>query len=152
MRLFILLHILTMFTAVALGYGATAWLWLSARSRDLVAIRGMMSAFNRYEKVIPATFTLGIALGLVAVFTNGFNPLEPWLVIAYLLAAGLVVTGSQVLNPWLHRVSDAVAGLHGDRLETLPAPFTDRRSVSLLVLDSAMLVAIIADMVLKPFS
>ena len=152
MRFLVFLHVLTMFTGVALGYGAMAWLWLSARSRDLVAMRGMLSAFQKYEKLIPATFTLGIALGVLAIFVNGYDPLTPWLVIAYLLAAGLVLSGSLVLGPWLKRVGEAVAGMAGDRADVLPAPFSDRRSVTLLLLDLGMLIGIIADMVLKPFS
>lgn len=152
MRFFVFLHVLTMFTGVALGYGAMAWLWLSARSRDLVAMRGMLSGVQRYEKLIPMTFTLGIALGAIAIFVHGYNPLAPWLVIAYLLAAGLILSGSLVLSPWLKRVGEAVAGMAGDRAEVLPAPFSDRRSVMLILLDLAFLIAIIADMVLKPFS
>jgi Predicted integral membrane protein (DUF2269) len=152
MRVFIFLHILTMFTGVALGYGAMAWLWLSARSRDLVAMRGMLSGFQRYEKLIPITFTLGIILGLIAVFTNGYDPLRPWLIIAYVLAAGLVITGSRVITPWIKTVREAVEGTEGDRADGLPTPFRDQRSITLLSLDLGMLIAIIADMVLKPFS
>lgn len=152
MRFFVFLHVLTMFTGVALGYGALAWLWLSARSRDLVAMRGVLSGVQRYEKLIPMTFTLGIALGILAIFVHRFNPLAPWLVIAYVLAAGLVLSGSLILSPWIKRVGESVADMAGDRAEALPPPFSDRRSVSLLLLDLALLIAIIADMVLKPFS
>ena len=152
MRVFVLLHVLTMFTGVALGYGAMAWLWLGARSRDLVAMRGMLSGFQRYQKVVPITFTGGIVLGLLAVFLNGYDPLQPLLVIAYVLAGGLVLTGSLVLSPWVKRVTEAVSSMDGNVAATLPAPFTDRRSVGLLVLDLAMLIAIITDMVIKPFS
>ncbi len=152
MRYLVFLHVLTMFTAVALGYGAMAWLWLSARSRDLVAMRGMLSAFRRYERLIPITFTLGIGLGVAAIFVHRYDPLTPWLVIAYLLATGLVVSGSLIISPWLKRVGAAVDGMAGDHADVLPAPFSDRRSIALLALDVGMLIAIIADMVLKPFS
>jgi Predicted integral membrane protein (DUF2269) len=152
MRIFILLHILTMFTGVALGYGAMAWLWLSARSRDLVAIRGVLSVTKRYEPVIPATFTVGILLGITAVFTNGFDPLRPWLVIAYVLAAGLTVSGSRVLGPWIKRVGEAAVSASGDVMDPPLAPFSDRTSVTLILLDLAMLVGIVTDMVIKPFS
>ena len=152
MRFFVFLHVLAMFTGVALGYGLMAWLWLSARSKDLRAIRGMLPVFKTYEKLIPITFTLGIALGVTAIFVHGYDPLAPWLVIAYLLAAGLILSGSLILNPWLKRVEEAVAGMPGDRADVLPAPFRDRRTVMLLLLDLALLIAIIADMILKPFS
>jgi len=152
MRIFVLLHVLTMFTGVALGYGAMAWLWLASRSGDLAAMRGVLSVFGRYERIVPATFSLGIVLGLVAVFTSGFDPLQPWLVIAYLLATGLVLSGSLSISPWVKRVAAVAATTPGEHLDAPLAPFRDRRSVSLLLLDLAMLLAIITDMIIKPFS
>jgi len=152
MRTFVVLHVLTMFTGVALGYGLMAWLWLSARSRDLVAIRGVTSAVSHYPQIIGATFALGIVLGVVAIFTNGFDPLAPWLLIAYALALGLVLSGALVLGPWVKRVGEATAAMDGDSAATLPAPFSERRSRVLMSLDLLMLIAIIVDMVVKPFS
>lgn len=152
MRVFVFLHVFTMFAGVALGYGLMAWLWLAARSRDLVAIRGMTSVVGRYPQLIGGGFTLGVVLGGVAIFTNGFDPLAPWLVIAYVLAVGLVLSGSLMIGPWVKRLGEVVATTEGDTADPLPAPFTDGRSRVLLSLDLLMLVAIIFDMIVKPFS
>lgn len=152
MRVFVFLHVFTMFSGVALGYGLMAWLWLSARSRDLVAIRGITSVVGRYPQIIGPIFTLGIVLGVIAIFVNGLNPLAPWLLIAYVLAAALTLSGALVIGPWVKRVGEAAAAMEGNTADPLPAPFTDGRSRMLLSLDLVMLVAIIFDMIVKPFS
>lgn len=152
MRVIVFLHVLTMFSAVAFGYGAMAWLWLSVRTRDLVAVRGLLSVTKHYDKIISLAFIVGIVLGVVAIFVEGFDPLAPWLVIAYVLVAGLILSANLVLSPWLTRVDAAVSGMSGERLEPMPTPFTDRRSIALLLVDVTMLVLVIFDMVVKPFS
>lgn len=150
MRTFVFLHVLTMFSAVAMGYGSMLLIRVAARTGDPATLRGVVAATRRLEPAIGPTFMLGIVLGLVAIFTNGFNPLAPWLLIAYALAALATVSSILVLARWIKRMSVATDGAVD--MGAADAILGDRRSSALLVLDGLVVVAIIADMILKPFS
>jgi hypothetical protein len=151
MPIFIFLHILTMFTAVAMAYGP-AMMILAARG-DVPTLRGVMTANNRLSRLVGPAFGLGIAFGFVAVFVNDFDPLRPWLVIAYGLVVVYLVVTFAFTNPWLKSVTAAVEASPDEapssELRTLlDAP----RNRLLLALDALLIVALIADMVLKPLS
>ena len=145
----VFLHVLAMFAAVALSYGTIALLWVAARARDVDALRSVSTTIGRLRAVIPLAYVVGIVLGIVSVFTVGFDPLQGWLVAAYILTAIAIVSANVVTGPWLARVSAELA--RSPATEVVPAAFADRRAVALLVADGLVIVAIIADMVLKPF-
>lgn len=92
---------------------------------------------------------VGIALGLLSVVAVGFDPLQGWLVAAYVLTAIAIVSANVVTGPWLARVSSELAAMPATA--AVPPAFRDRRAVTLLVADALVIVVIIADMVLKPF-
>jgi hypothetical protein len=150
MRVFVFLHILTMFTAVAMGYGSILFVRVAARTRQVDTLRGVLAAANRIGPFIGPAFGIGILLGIVAIFANRFNPLAPWLVIAYVLAATAILSSVVVLQPWLNRMNAAVEG--ATDTSAANAILADSRTQLLLGLDTLVMVAIIADMVLKPFS
>jgi len=149
MRSMVLLHVLAMFAAVALSYGTIALLWVAARARDVESLRGVSTSIGRLRKVIPIAYMVGIALGLLSVVAVGFDPLEGWLVAAYLLTAIAIMSANVVTGPWLSLVASELAAT--PPTAAVPAAFRDRRAVALLVADALVIVAIIADMVLKPF-
>jgi len=149
MRLSVLLHVLGMFAAVALSYGTIALLWVAARARDVDGLRGVSTTIGRLRNVIPITYMVGIAFGLLSVVVVGFDPFQGWLVAAYILTAIAIVSANVVTGPWLSRVSSELATTPATA--AVPAAFRDRRAVTLLVADALVIVAIIADMVLKPF-
>lgn len=151
MRVFVFLHVLTMFAAVAMGYGSLLLVRIAARSDDVAALRGVVAAVQQLNPVIGRTFAVGVLLGIVAIFTNGFNPLAPWLLIAYVLVAAGIVSANVVIDPLLKRLSDATRAPQDD-LERARATLSDSRTRVLLALDTLIVVAIIADMILKPFS
>lgn len=153
MRIFVFLHVFTMFSAVAIGYGSVFLVAVAARRRDVPALRGVLATTKRIERIIGPLFLLGIVLGIVAVFANNFNPLAPWLVIAYVLAALATISGIVVLGPWLAALGVAAADSSDDAPSPqLEAVIRNRRWQMLVVLDVLIVVALIADMVLKPFS
>lgn len=94
MRVFIFLHILTMFIAVALAYGCHLLTLVAVRSHDVSTVRAVTRTVGRVGQWIGPTFGIGVLLGIVAIFTNGFNPLAPWLIIAYVLTALAIVSAN----------------------------------------------------------
>lgn len=151
MPIFVFLHVLTMFVAVAMAYGP-AMLMVSAGS-DVRTLRGVTTANDRLQRIVGPTFMLGIALGFVAIFVHRFNPLATWLLIAYGLIVAAIAITILFTNPWLKRVSAAAQASPDDApsaelRELLGSP----RNRALLILDAGIIVLIIADMVLKPFS
>jgi hypothetical protein len=145
----VLLHVLAMFAAVALSYGTIALLWVAARARDIEGLRGVSTSIGRLRKVIPIAYMVGIVFGLLSVVAVGFDPLQGWLLAAYVLTAIAIVSANVVTGPWLTRVSSELAAMPATA--AVPPAFRDRRAITLLVADALVIVAIIADMVLKPF-
>ena len=70
MRIFVVLHVLSMFAAVAVTGGGDLLFYRIARSRDAAAIRTAGAVFGRLARVIPALFGLGAVFGIVAIFVH----------------------------------------------------------------------------------
>lgn len=146
---FIFLHVLAMFIAIAVAYGP-AFLMVAA-GNNVVALRGIMAA---NEKLGPATsiaFGVGLVFGIIAIFTANFDPLQGWLVIAYVLFAASATMAVLVTTPWLKKVAAAAA----TSPDSAPSPelkelLSGPRYRTLLALDALIIVALIADMVFKP--
>ncbi len=151
MPVFIFLHVLTMFTAVAMGYGPAILMIAASRSNDIVALRGVLGASARIEKLIGPTFVVGLVFGLIAVFFNNFDPLAGWLIIAYVLFAVAAIYPAVFTGPWVKKVLAAAQTSPDDRpSDELRALLASPRNRVLLAVDALVVVALIADMVLKP--
>ena len=151
MQIFIFLHIVTMFTAVTMGYGPAVLMVTANRARDVPALRGIMRASYRMERLIGPTFILGAVLGLVAAYTNGYDLLAGWLVIAYFLFVVAAITPVVLTGPWLRKVAAAADASADDA----PSPeltrlLTAPRYVLAVLFDVGIIVLFIADMVFKP--
>lgn len=152
MRVFVFLHIATMFGAVAGTIGPTILLRRIGKSGDVPAIRRSFAMAAPIIKVAPALYGLGAALGVVAVFTNGFDPFQPFLLIAYGLFVVATVVGIRFNAPWFQRVvqssadsPDAAASPElAAALEAPVARFLDW-------FDPLIILLFIFDMVVKPF-
>ena len=149
MPIFVFFHVLTMFVAVAMAYGPA--LLMIAAGTDVRSLRGITAANARLTRWVGPAFILGAVLGVVAIVVHGFNPLAGWLVIAYVLFAATAIMTAVFTNPWQRRVARAVAESREDAAspqlrELLGSP----RNRALLALDASIIVALIADMVLKP--
>jgi hypothetical protein len=151
-RVFVFLHIATMFTAVTATIGPTLLLRRIGKSGDVPAIRRSFAMAAPIIKVAPALYGLGAALGIVAIFTNGFDPFQPFLLIAYGLFLLATVVGIRVNAPWFARVTqtaadspDAAPSLElAAALEAPVARFLDW-------FDPLVILLFIFDMVVKPF-
>ena len=151
MPVFILLHVLAMFTAVALAYGPAALMVIATRSRDVRSLRAISATNERLGPFVGIFFGLGIVLGFVAVFTNSFDPLQGWLVIAYVLVIASLLMTFLFTSPWLRRVSQAAEASPDEAMSPeLDALLNSSRNQLLLIFDALLIVLLIADMVLKP--
>lgn len=146
------LHVLIMFSAVAISQGPAFMLHAAMRRGDVAAIRGVSGQFAPLGRFIGPTFGVGVLVGLAAVFVGEFDPFAPWLLIAYGLTVLAIATPRLVTVPRMMRVGQAAAA------SPLEEPSADLRAAitaattPIYWLDAAILALFIIDMVVKPFS
>jgi len=147
------LHITVMFAAITISFGPAFLVELAYRSGRVAALRGVVVAAQPFGPVIPVLYVTGGLLGLVTAINFGYNLLAPWLVIAYVLFASAMITGvafNRTLGP---RIAEATADVpDGALTPPIAAIFTDPRYRFVTTLDTVVLIAILFDMVVKPFS
>jgi hypothetical protein len=155
MLIFKVLHILSMFAAVTFLVGE-ALLYARAISRgDVPGLAGVRRLVGGRPVVGAAFLMSGIVFGVLAAMTGGIDFFAGWLIAAYVLVVALfVVNGS----PWVQRLprlgEQAMEAVAGQRpVEEVAATMASIRTSTLVVVAAnvALFVAIIADMVLKPF-
>jgi hypothetical protein len=151
-RVFVFLHVLTMFFAIAMSGGVELFLMRVARTRDAHTIRTVFELHQKLVRVITIAFMLGLAFGVTAIFVNNFNPFAPWLLFAYPLFVAGILTGALGIGGWADRVL-AAASATGDgasaQLETAVMSSRGRNSLILFWLITAALIFV---MVMKPLS
>ncbi len=146
-------HIVLVFSAVSASYGPLLLLALAIRSGKVETVRGVTAAAGPLTKTIPILYVAGGFLGLCAAINIGFNLLAPWLLIAYVLFAFLTIIGAAFVGPWAERIGALAASApDGQFTPKLIAVIDDSRIRSIRVLDFALVVALVFDMVVKPFS
>ena len=152
MRVFVFLHVATMFTAVAMSIGVPTLLRRIGKSRDVPAIRRSFTLAQPFIKVIPALFGGGALLGIVAIFTNGFNPFQPFLLIAYVLFILATVVGITIPAPWYQRIVKLSAESPDEAPSSeLSAALNDPRMDLNDWFDRLIILAFVFDMIVKPF-
>ena len=152
MQYLVFAHVFTMFTAVAASYGTEFALRRAARSGDIQMVRGVFQAVRPAGQAIPILFVIGLAFGLLAVFANAFDPFAPWLLIAYVVFIIAMALGAIVVGPWAARVGEAVQRSGGAPSSELTTLLADPRIEAVFWIDLLILVVIVFDMVVKPFS
>ena len=152
-RIFVFLHIATMFAAVAVAIGSWLILRRIGRSGDVPAIRGTFASGASLTRLVPILYGLGAALGIVAIFTNDFDPFQPFLLIAYGLFILATVVGAVVIEPWLKRVTQAAAeSPDAAPSAELAALLGDPKARVIDWLDPLIILLFVFDMVVKPFA
>ena len=155
MLLFKVLHVLLMFAAATLLVGE-ALLYARAIWRGDVAGLAAARRLIGGRPVLGVSFLLaGVVFGVLTALTGDFDLLAGWLIAAYaLVAAMFVVNGS----PWVQRLprlaAQAIEAEAGKRpLEEVGTLMGAVRTATLVAvaLNVALFVAIILDMILKPF-
>jgi protein-S-isoprenylcysteine O-methyltransferase Ste14 len=147
MFILLFLHILMMFTAVAVAGGTNILLLVGARRSDRALVAAITSL--PIPRAAPILYITGGLFGLATALSFGFNLLAPWLIIAYVLFAMLAGFGILYSGPIFARVhavaSDAQAGAEAFR-KVMRQYRVDA------VLSLAGIGLLLADMVFKPFS
>jgi uncharacterized membrane protein len=143
------LHIAAMFLAVSIFVGQGMLSGAVARSGDVAATRRVLSVEDRFAPVGGAMFLLGIVFGFVAGIIGDFDLTQTWLLIAYVLAAFILVNGLTYHRAQAEKFKAAADAGDGDGVRALAsAP-----SATLMnVIDGIAWLAIIYVMVAKPFS
>jgi hypothetical protein len=153
MRIFVFLHVLTMFAAVAASFGPRIVLRRAAQTGNVPTIRAVFRMAQPVGQAIPFLFVAGAILGLVAVFTNAFTPWAPWLLIGYVLFIVAMIIAARVTAPWMARVGTAAGASPDDAPSTeLAAAIGEPLQELTYWIDYAVVTALIFDMIVKPFS
>ena len=155
MLIFKALHILSMFAAVTFLIGE-ALLYARAISRgdvaDLATVRRLVGG----RPLFGVAFLMsGIVFGLLAALAGEIDLFEGWLIAAYVLVVAMFLVNA---SPWVQRLptlgQEAIEAVAGQRPveEVVTAMAASRRGILVVVaLNVLLFVAVIADMVLKPF-
>jgi hypothetical protein len=153
MRTFVFLHVLAMVSAVTLTIGPALLMRRAAAGGHVPTIRGVFGVAQSFAFLIPIFFLTGLAFAIVAIFTESFNPLQPWLLIAYVLFAIGLVDGTRIHEPYGARVA-AAAGESPDDAPSpaLRAALDNRGEEVAYWVDIAVIGLILFDMIVKPFS
>jgi hypothetical protein len=143
------LHIAAMFIAVSIFVGQGMLSGVVARSGDVVAMRRVLAAEDRFAPVGGAFFLLGTIFGFITAITTEFDLTETWLIIGYVLAAFILVNGVTYHRTHAESLKAAAEAGDGDRVRALAgAPSSNLMNV----IDGIAWLAIIYVMVAKPFS
>jgi hypothetical protein len=147
------LHIASMFSAVALFVGQGMLSAGIAQTGDVRAIRRTLAVEARFGPAGGVLFLAGIAFGFITALTGEFDLTAPWLVIAYALAAVVLVTGIAYHGPRGRKLQAlAAASPEDEPSEALRALIGAPSARVVAVLDGLLWLALIYVMVAKPFS
>ena len=155
MLIFKALHILSMFTAVTLLIGGEFFfaraIW-RRNVRELATIHRLSG--GRALSVVGGAFLIvGIVFGLLTAATGGWSFFDGWLIATYVLVAVLfLVNNSRFVKRLLELGDEAVEADAGKRsAEEVVRGMAESDAVLIVAVNVAILAAIIAVMVVKPF-
>jgi uncharacterized membrane protein len=155
MLIFKVLHILSMFIAVTFLMGDAFFLALAFWRRDLRALATFQRLVGARPLIGSSIFLLGIVFGLLTAATGDIDFFRGWLVAAYVLVAAALLVN---VTPFVQRMPkvarealEVEAG--GSSAEDVARRMSSVRTGFLVsvALNAAIFVALIVDMVVKPF-
>jgi hypothetical protein len=151
--LLLFLHITTMISAVTISYGPALIVRFAVRTNQVAVVRGTLGSLRPIGPFIPILYVAGGIFGLLTAINFGYNLLAPWLVIAYVLWVVAMLTGVLIHEPFSRRVGPiAAAAPDGPIGGELATALADPRENAAYWLDYVVIVLILFDMVVKPFS
>jgi hypothetical protein len=152
-RIWIFLHVATMFSAVAVMVIPEFVLHRLADRGDVRAVRSFLGVYGRLGKAVPVFFATGAILGLLAVYFNHLDFLAPWLIIAYVLFVIAFAMAGSIQGPWAARIGAAAAQSPEDQPSAdFRAAAADPRAKYAGFAVVVIIVLIIFDMIFKPFT
>jgi uncharacterized membrane protein len=147
------LHIAAMFLAVSIFVGQGMLSGVVARSGDVRAMRRVLAAEDRFAPIGGVFFLLGIVFGFITAFTADFDLTQTWLVIAYMLAAFILVNGLTYHRSQAEKLKAAAEVGSEDEPSGELRAIASAPSVAVMnTIDGLAWLAIVYVMVAKPFS
>jgi uncharacterized membrane protein len=143
------IHIAAMFLAVSMFVGQGMLTGAVARSGDVVALRRVLAAEERFTPVGGVTFLVGIGAGFLTAITGDFDLTQTWLLIAYALTLFILVNGVTYHRSQAEKLKTVVEAGDGDRARALASAPS---AAVMNVIDGVAWLAIIYVMIAKPFS
>ena len=156
MLIFKVLHILSMFAAIAFLVGESTLFATAIWRGDVQALAAMRRLAGRRPLVGSLLFLAGIGFGLLTIATGPFDFLDGWLIAAYLMVVTtLAMNALPVVQKGFLGLSDkAVEATAGhrpiDEVAQEMAAFRGRFA-TVVVANWLLFAAIILDMIIKPF-
>jgi uncharacterized membrane protein len=154
MPVFKLLHILSMFAMVATQIGGEFIYVTAIGRRDVGALAAVHRTLERARLGVVSIGALvsGVVFGLLTAATGGFDFTDGWLIAAYVLVAIFIVTGGRFAGQFVRLGAAAVEAAAGRRsADEVVRDMAASRALLWFAIDLVLVVAIISDMVLKPF-
>ncbi len=147
-------HILAMFTAASLFVGGEAYCFHVEGSRDVRAIRRVYQAAQKLDGIAIPIVILGLILGIITAINGNLDLTQTWLILAYVLFAGLMAMGIAYWGPRSKKILEAAEASPDDAMNPELTSLLTRTPVrrAIVVFDLGLWVAIIFVMVTKPFS
>ncbi len=142
----VFLHVATAFAVIAIHSGSMALVVAAIWAREDSTAAAIAQLYGRVGRVVPPLGLLAAAFGLLAAAAGSYNLAAPWLLIAYGLFVAMIAFGGRVSVPAMASVAGGRGGVPTDRADVRS------RLVAIVAVDTLIVVLIIADMVLKPFS
>jgi hypothetical protein len=155
MLIFKALHIVSMFTMVTLFSGGEVYYAIAIFRRDIRALAWLhrVAVETGIPFVALGALVGGVVFGLLTVATGGFDYLEGWLIAAYLLVVAFFVNSFFLGRGVIQLGREAAEVEEGKRPaeEVVSHIGSGRTALTWAATNAAIFVAIILDMVLKPF-
>ena len=154
MLIFKVLHILSMFTMVTVFLGGEFFYAYAVWRRDVRALASIQRIERQSGAGIVGTvvFFAGLAFGLLAALTGGFDVLDGWLIAAYVLVAAFLTNVALSVEKLLELGDRAVEADAGQRpAEEVVRDMGASPAVRFFAVNAVLFTAIIVDMVVKPF-
>jgi hypothetical protein len=147
------LHIAAMFAAVSIFVGQGILEGAVARSGDVGALRRVLAAEDRFAPIGGVLFLLGIGFGVATAIVGDFDLTQAWLLVAYVLAAIILVNAFAYHIPTANRLKAlADASPDNEASAELRAAIGAPIGAVMNVVDSVVWLGLIFVMVAKPFS
>lgn len=148
------LHVLSMVTMVTVFIGVEIFYAAAIWRRDVHALAFVQRTVEKIGAgfVSLGALAAGVIFGLLAAAEGGFDYLAGWLIAAYVLVAAFLVNAFLIGEKVVRAGQAAVEADEGRRpIEEVARDMVANRGVILVVINIVIFVAVILDMVLKPF-
>jgi uncharacterized membrane protein len=149
------LHILAMFSSVTVFLGQGLFIARAVQRRDVRALAATYTLAGKrvLTGIGVGLLLLGVVFGLLTAATAGFDFLKGWLIVAYLLAAAIIAFNNLPIVRRIFALAERAVEADAGRqpAQDVARDMATTPTLAWLLVNVALYVAVIADMVWKPF-